>query len=115
MQYLSNEWLGLVLLAWAVISVIWLTIVIGAMNDAREDRDVNTRARDYHRKHVLQREERIYELINQLREKDELISMLSFELDRIYVAEIAAVPPAAPVTNTDKVLAYAENYGLNRL
>jgi hypothetical protein len=106
MQYLSNQWLGLVLLAWAVISVIWLTLALGTIRDAREDAAAARKTRDFHRETLLKREQQMSDLLNVVAEKNTLISQLSFELDRIYVAEIAAVPPADMRSNVDKVLDY---------
>jgi hypothetical protein len=106
MQYLSNSWLGLVLLAWAVLSVIWLTLALGTIRDAREDAAAARKTRDFHRELLLKREQQMSDLLSVVSEKNSLISSLSFELDRLYVAEIARVPAPDLRSNVDKVLDY---------
>lgn len=105
MDFLSYQALSMLLLLWAIVSVCWLGIVTDDKNLLKQQVATHLAVRKENRSRLLKKDERIDELVQSLKDKDTLISHLSFELDRIYMAEIAAVPPAN-ASNTDKVLAY---------
>ena len=111
MQYLTNSWIGLVLLAWAIISVIWLTLAIGAARDAREEANTHRAMRRLQRNRIDSMDARIADLVDELqilRSQNEwhiLGNAVLAELEE----SVRRPSHRKLVTNTDKVLDYYRN------
>lgn len=100
--------ISLALLAWAVISVIWLTLAVGSARSAREDVRVLREAKSFYQDQVFKREDRIAELVQankDLRSQHEwniLGNAVLAELEE----SVRQPSYRKLVSNTDKVLDY---------